>query len=424
VLGQEIGHGSGELLRSKGLFEESSAHKLFFTKPGGRKRGGEEDGEGGALGAEFLGERIAAHAAHDDVGDEQVDVALLSGEGEGLVAVLGRKGQIAGIAQNPNHQFTYGSLVVDDQNGTRTPIDSIHDLGSSGKGKGTGRSKIVQFPLRGFISDWQDSAPACRGPWTRDISRPLTTNGMCSMGHSFLILAGIMQVPNPQQQPLPPSPVQRIVVSPSPAVMISQDTLRLTAQALDASGRVVPGVVFRYLPSSGARFEGRVTEDGLVQSGATGTLPITVSATLPGVAPVLERVEVVMRPAAAGRIELVKVPTKVVVGQEVPLAARVYSIHGEPRADGIAWRAASTNVTIGEGKLTAVRPGRATVTGSVGQAVATFAVDVVPNDIRMLRLTLTAATGRTGDVIRTVVAQLPRQLHLLAVLNRRGPGDR
>src|SRR5687767_2326916 len=105
------------------------------------------------------------------------------------------------------------------------------------------------------------------------------------MASSFLLLAALLQVPAQQQQ-LPPSPVKRIVVS-SPTTMIAQDTLRLRARALDANGREVPDVVFRYLPSSGARFEGRVSQDGLITSGATGTLPITISATVAGTEPVL-----------------------------------------------------------------------------------------------------------------------------------------
>ena len=89
----------------------------------------------------------------------------------------------------------------------------------------------------------------------------------------FVLILAAAVAQDPQ---LPPSPVQRIVISPAPATMTAQDTLRLQARALDANGRDVPGVVFRFLPSRGARFEGTVEEDGLVRSGATGTLPVTI----------------------------------------------------------------------------------------------------------------------------------------------------
>jgi hypothetical protein len=50
--------------------------------------------------------------------------------------------------------------------------------------------------------------------------------------------------------------------------------------------------------------------------------------------------------------------------------------------------------------LTAVRPGRATVTATAGTASATFNVDVVANTITRLALTPLAPSARVGDVIR------------------------
>jgi len=219
------------------------------------------------------------------------------------------------------------------------------------------------------------------------------------MTTTLLLVGALLQV-QPAQQPLPPSPVKRIIVSPSPATMTAQDTLRLTARAVDANGRDVPDVVFRYLASSGARFEGRVAQDGLITSGATGTLPVTVSATLPGVAPVIELIEVVMVPAAAGRIEIVNAPKKLVGGQKVRLNARVYSIHGEPRTDAVTWTV-SRGARIVDNTFSApTTPGRTTVTATVGKATTSFDVDVVANTISTLTLTTTAKNARTGDVIR------------------------
>src|SRR5262249_16904846 len=155
-----------------------------------------------------------------------------------------------------------------------------------------------------------------------------------------------------------PTPVQRIVVTPSPVTMTAQDTLRLQVKALDANGAVVPNVVFRFRPSSGARFEGTVTQDGLVRSGATGTLPGTITAFIPGVSECLQVVEVKMVPAAAGRVEIVQPVKKLLVGQEVQLAGNVYSIHGEPRTDAIAWKTSTTAATVADGRLTGARPGK------------------------------------------------------------------
>jgi hypothetical protein len=223
------------------------------------------------------------------------------------------------------------------------------------------------------------------------------------MALPLLLVASLLHGQNQQQQQqaqLPPSPIQRIVVTPSPATMIAQDTLRLQVQALDGNGQVVPNVTFNFVASSGARFEGSVTGDGLVRSGAPGTLPITVNANLPGVAPVRERIEVKMVPAAAGRIETIQPVKKLLVGQRVLLSGRVYSTQGEPRTDAIVWRASNGSATISTDHLTGVRPGRVTVTGTVGNVRASFDVQVVAANLGTVRLTPSASSGRTGDVIR------------------------
>jgi hypothetical protein len=200
---------------------------------------------------------------------------------------------------------------------------------------------------------------------------------------ALLTLALLVSVDAVNAQELPKSPVARIVVLPSPVRMTAQDTLRLTPQALDANGRPVTGVVFSFLPSSNARFEGTVTQDGLVRSGATGTLPVRVTASLTGYAPMVDTVDVLMLPAAAARIELVQPVSKLLVGQQVQLAGRVYSIHGEPRNDAITWRASTPSTIV-----------------AAGQASAKFDVQVIAADVRSLRLTPSSGTGQSGDVIR------------------------
>src|SRR5690606_26457224 len=97
-------------------------------------------------------------------------------------------------------------------------------------------------------------------------SEPLTEPE--PMIQSWLALALLLQTQAPPQQ-LPPSPIARLQVTPAAPVVDAQDTLRLSAQALDAHGQPVPGARVRFVPAGG-RFEGDVTEDGLVRSGSTG----------------------------------------------------------------------------------------------------------------------------------------------------------
>jgi hypothetical protein len=221
------------------------------------------------------------------------------------------------------------------------------------------------------------------------------------MGSSVLVLAAMLQVPAQQAPPLPASPIQRIVVSPAQPEVQAQDTLRLTAQALDASGDVVPNARIRFVPAGG-RFEGFVEEDGLVISGATGTLPVTVVATVPGTAPVMERVEVAMVPGPAARIEVGRAVPKLVAGQRVHLVGTAFSEHDDARQDRLRWRSSAPDVaSIGaDGLLAGVGPGRATITAAAGSASASFDVEVVANTIHTLEVVPGTTDARTGDVIR------------------------
>jgi hypothetical protein len=215
----------------------------------------------------------------------------------------------------------------------------------------------------------------------------------------ILLVAALLQQPAPQE--LPPSPIRSLVVLPARPTVEAQDTLRLRAEALDASGNRVADARIRFVPAGG-RFEGTVDSTGLVASGATGTLPVTVVATVPGTAPVLQRVEVAMVPAPAARIEIQPDPARLVVGQRVRMTGRSFSRHGDARTDRITWRSSSPSVLRAgsDGTITALAPGAATLTASVGAVEAALPVTVVANTIAELELRPGSTNARTGDVIR------------------------
>ncbi|HRP06852.1 MAG TPA: hypothetical protein PLL69_00055 [Gemmatimonadales bacterium] len=213
-----------------------------------------------------------------------------------------------------------------------------------------------------------------------------------------LLLASVFQQGQAQ---LPQSPVARIEISPSRPVVVAQDTLRLTARALDASGRVVPRAQVRFV-AAGARFEGQVDAEGLVTSGATGTLPVSVVATVAGTAPRVERVEVAMVAGPAARIDLESAPSRLVVGQRAHLRGTAYSRHGDPREDRLEWRSSAPNVVrvSSDGMIAAVAPGNAVVRASSGAAAAEFAVAVISTPIGGMTVAPGSSEARTGDVIR------------------------
>src|SRR5512132_4412772 len=118
------------------------------------------------------------------------------------------------------------------------------------------------------------------------------------------------------------SPVARIAVSPANPVVNAGDTLRLTAQALDAAGQPVPGAVVRFR-AQGGRFEGTVDSLGFVESGATGTIPVAVVATVPGAAPKVSRVDVHMVPGPAAKLELSHTSARLALSQRIRVGAHV-----------------------------------------------------------------------------------------------------
>src|SRR6476659_6563518 len=118
------------------------------------------------------------------------------------------------------------------------------------------------------------------------------------------VLLALLALQQPQGTPAPAPEIARIVVSPASRSMTAGDTLRLTAEARDAQGNVIPGVTFRYRLGNSARFEGRVDSLGLVTAGSTATLPVTVTATLPGARPKFETLEIKALPGPAASIEI------------------------------------------------------------------------------------------------------------------------
>jgi hypothetical protein len=221
---------------------------------------------------------------------------------------------------------------------------------------------------------------------------------------SALLLASLIQQgqqAQQQQAALPPSPVARIEVTPANPTVNAQETLQLRARALDANGNVVSAARIRFT-GAGARFEGSVSDSGLITSGATGRLPVSVIATVPGTAPKVERVEVAMVPGPAARIAFAKAPTRLVTGQRVHLMGTAYSRHNDARADRLTWRSSAPQVvTVGaDGMLTAVAPGTAIVSAASGAATGQFSVTVLNTPIASLTLSPATREARTGDVIR------------------------
>ena len=196
-----------------------------------------------------------------------------------------------------------------------------------------------------------------------------------------------------QQQPAAPAPVQapspiaKVVLTPSVRTMTAGDTIRLSAQPFDSAGHPIPDAVVRFV-GSGGRFEGRVDSTGLVYAGSTGTLGVTAVASVAGTKPVLERVEIQMLPGAAATIVVTPSVARLVVGQSVLLEATSYSQAGDPRAESASWRSSSARVAgvTQDGLVTAMTPGKATIMARVGGAERAVAVEVLATAVASLEI--------------------------------------
>ncbi len=206
-------------------------------------------------------------------------------------------------------------------------------------------------------------------------------------------------------QAQPASPIAKLVVQPGLKVtMPAQDTMRITATAIDSGGKPVPNAIVRFF-GQGGRFEGEVDSTGLVRSGSTGTLTVTVVARVPGGRPVSERIEVQMVPGPAARVEVAPATATLAPGQRIRLEAIAYSGAGDRRYAPMAWTSSAprTATVRNDGMLTAVAAGEAIVTAreaSGSEASGTLRVRVVATPVAGVDVTPAMKEAKQGDVIR------------------------
>jgi hypothetical protein len=130
-------------------------------------------------------------------------------------------------------------------------------------------------------------------------------------------------------------------------------------------------------------------------------MPIVAVGTVPGAKPFLEHRELEIIPAAASRVDIRVAPTRLVVGQQARVEAVGYSAANDRAIDPIQWTSSAPTVVRAEnGLVTAVAPGRATLTATAGAAKASVNVQVVRNTITSLAITPARPTVRTGDVVK------------------------
>jgi hypothetical protein len=219
------------------------------------------------------------------------------------------------------------------------------------------------------------------------------------MLHAVGLLLALQQA---SSVPQAPSPIAKATVQPAEVAIQVGDTVRLNVSAKDSAGRPFPGTTVRWF-QSGGQFEGRVDSTGLVTGGAPGTLTVTalVSPTAGG-SPATGFARITILPGPAAKITLDPVVTKLYAGQTVQVMATPYSANDDRRYDEVRWSSDAPAVVAvsPSGRLTAGRPGRATLTARVGRTRRTLGITVHPNPVATLQLEPTDASIRTGDVLK------------------------
>ncbi len=108
----------------------------------------------------------------------------------------------------------------------------------------------------------------------------------------------------------------------------------------------------------------------------------------------------------SARIELVRVPVRLLLGQRLRMRARVVEADGAVRKGArIVWRAtASSYVSLAsDGRITGVRPGEVGVIAVSGGMKAEETVHVLPDTVGSFTLTPAYGVTRVGDTVRVTL---------------------
>jgi hypothetical protein len=219
---------------------------------------------------------------------------------------------------------------------------------------------------------------------------------------AVLALAVAFQQPATPPTPTIPARIARVVVQPAEVAVQVGDTVRLSAVAYDSAGRRLADVETRWF-QNGGRFEGTVDSTGLVTAGSVGTMTVTALVRpKEGGRPATALTRITMLPQPAAKIVLEPAPPRLYAGQSLVVQATPYSAADDRRTDRVEWSSSAPGiVSVGAGgRLTAHKPGRATLTARAGRATQTLAVTVVANPVTAVRLEPATAQARTGDVVR------------------------
>ena len=252
---------------------------------------------------------------------------------------------------------------------------------------------------------------------------------------SLVLLALVVPAASRAQQPtaapqstLAPSPVVRIEVTPRSHNVSAGDSIVLQARAVDRNGATVSEARI-FFTQSGGGGEGSIDSTGKVVASSVGKMPLKVTAIVPGALPVIDStLEIHVVPGPASRIALDMRSARLVTGQQLRVTAVPFSRANDRSRDAVRWSSSAKGVAAvdNDGVITAVAPGRATITANSATATSTLSVQVLPSSITQLTIGPSRAPVRQGDVVKFSVSARDAQGATVAGLTPTwtfSPGD-
>jgi len=196
----------------------------------------------------------------------------------------------------------------------------------------------------------------------------------------------------------------RVTVQPSTLTLKVGDTATVTAVVVDSAGQAIDT---RVLFVSSNRRSLIVTTDGHVQAIDGGDYE--VRALLPSAPRVRGEVSVHVEYPPVASLGWVDPHERIYLGAVVPLALTITDGGGHERSDvTVQWASSDPSIASIDryGVLTAHRTGQVTLRASVDSVSVSRTARVVPNPVRTIRISVSADSARTGDVIHVAAQAL------------------
>lgn len=186
--------------------------------------------------------------------------------------------------------------------------------------------------------------------------------------------------------------IAQVVVTPSPAEVVINQTVQLTATLRDAAGGEIPARNITWSSSSDAA--ATVSATGLVTGKVVGA--VTVTATAEGK---VGQTTVNVRPVPVARVTVT--PEQLSLEMGTPpgqLTARTYDAGNTELGRPVSWSSSNTSIATvsADGRVTAVAPGTTTITANSENKTALATVVVTKSPVASVAISPSSPTVEAG----------------------------